>query len=240
MTNRFQSHILSSKGLFFARLLFVCWISFYTIFTFTNGANFVNYIRFFTNMSWIGQLIYMLTASFVSYQFNYMGKKVFSQKFMYFYDVMFACTSTVPVVVTIVYWTMLLNDFNSKTTSLGKFLAITPHATNLMMTLFEILLNRQILTKQGVVWPVLAVILYATMTVVLRVVGNYSWPYPFMRVFFEESPLWVTALFIVGFAVCVIIVYFAMYGLVQMREWAFSKKQVCEADIELGKNTVQQ
>lgn len=146
-------------------------------------------------------------------------------------SVLFSLVATLPWVVSLGYWLLLRNQFIDETTLEDHFFSFVPHATNILITLIELFLSQNKLSKLGWVYPVIALYLYLAYSALLRYQFDIPWPYGFMATLLEGKA-WMAAAFVIGGAILTIILYYISYLLVILRDWAKPKSN----DLFLGTN----
>jgi hypothetical protein len=221
---RASSNFLPPKWLLGSRLVSVAWILMHFVWSISNVGG--DWFRFLTNLSWIGLLIHFALAAATSVYA--LHSVPMSTKFNAVFDAFFACAISIPWIVTIGYWGLLLSLYTSKTNDVDRFLSLDPHAINMVLMLFELIFSRNPVFVWGFLWPLLAIYLYAALCVLLRYPFNIDWPYGFMKGLLETSP-GVTIASLVGIGLVIIVLYFCSFGISRIRN-RFERKHVHEEE----------
>ena len=165
--------------------------------------------RFFTDLGWLGITLYFTLAM------------IPLDRIQPLYHYLKATVLTFPWIVTLVFWSLLYQDFLGANL-LGRFFLGAPHSLNLILILTELVFGNDRLERNEVVYPLVTIYLYLAYSAVWKVTGT-PWPYSFMDDLFA-SEWWIIVLTFFGLSVAVGIAFSLSYGLIHCRESFRSKK----------------
>ena len=231
INGHFTSYFITAHQLFKVRVVLLVtsvamlsWIIAYN-FVFQNPPFIVKY---FTNLSWIGLVIYFLVMVLLSYRLENM--LVMSDRKKYWagiaLEALVAITQTVTWMVVLVYWILLSKDLLTLPSIHQKIINVVEHAIDLFMVVIEMTLTKSWLKYYSFVFPLAVAWFYTFWTWIFVYAGIWDWPYNFFRQVLDPNnkAAWITAVAILGGSVVVIVIYFIPYVTFRIREY-YGKKR---------------
>ncbi|KAF8647544.1 hypothetical protein AX16_006633 [Volvariella volvacea WC 439] len=217
------SPIFSAKVLAFIRLLFAAYslgtfffTLFFEIFELKTGQKF---LCFFTNLSYSGLCGYFSIAGYHTLKYAKHSEEAYplqrwSKVFQWLHLMLLATITTFPIIVTVVFWGLLLPT-QSFDTTYDLWADISVHALNAVFALFEILFTNTPPAEWKMLIPCIVIQgLYLGVAYITKATQGF-YPYPFLDPA-EEGPL--VAAYIVGIAVAEIVVFAIVRFIVVGRE----------------------
>ncbi|KAI8923745.1 hypothetical protein BC831DRAFT_551901 [Entophlyctis helioformis] len=148
------------------------------------------YYRYMTNLSWAGMALYLIIASGLSLVATISPHSQPSAWLSAVCSTLFSLSYALSWIVSIIFWTLLVNLFDKASTSDAAFRLVNCHALNFVIMQVELWTNsiRVPFAHIGLLLAVL--VAYTGWVYLLRYAGGVGWPYGFF-VFLDikERPL---------------------------------------------------
>jgi hypothetical protein len=128
-----------------------------------------------TNLSWAGFMMYYFLSSFQTYifvtniKYPRIGPILLKIQFL-----LFSALITFPWLVTIVFWTVLIDDF-IRNDFRERLLQINFHAFNFVLMITEIIISSNPVNKFSWVFPLACSYMYAFLVAILKFCFNVKW-----------------------------------------------------------------
>lgn len=220
---RNSSHFVTPVVLLATRIFALLWIFVFGCWSLSIHGG--SWFRFLTNLSWVGLFIFFSLAVTASVYRHQQPSRAFQLSF----DAFFATASTIPWIVTLIFWIFLNSQFRNQSTDLGRFMSFNPHVLNVFFVMVESILSRNPLHSHGYLWPLLALCLYLNLSLILRYAYGIAWPYSFLSSMLETGALLtITILFFASIGVVILYMIAAKWASVRDHFFAV----VEETDLE--------
>lgn len=202
-----------------------------------NGAD--AYFSYFTNLTLVGICAYFFASGVQTYAFakslENSGRDELAagyplqrwpRVFQYLHVLLYATIATFPIIVTVVYWT-LLGGSESFSTTFSSYSNIAKHAFNSVFCVFEIALTN--------VGPLRWIDLPATIAILAGYVGvayiTYRTQHIYTYSFLDPKKQGnLVAAYIVGIAVGQAVVFSIVWGLIKLRVLLVQRRSGTEAE----------
>jgi hypothetical protein len=135
---------------------------------------------FFTNLCWIGIIVYQLLV--IRYSLLPNPPTYYTRLIR----ILFACCTTLALIVTIVFWSMLSGAIEQQDGGFQVFLLLNTHTFNLVYVLFELIATRQRFEGRDYIWPCMCMLLYVPYVGIWFGISG-KWPYPFLERVFQSG-----------------------------------------------------
>lgn len=176
INGHFNSYFTTSSQLFKIRVGFL--IASVATYIWIISYNFVSQnppfiVKYFTNLSWMGLVIYYLVVVFLSFKQERMQSMSDRKKYWAAVglEALVAVTQTVVWMVVLVYWILLSREIPSLPSTHSKVINVFEHSFDLVMILTEIVLARSWLNYYSFVFPLIVAWFYTFWTWIFVYVG---------------------------------------------------------------------
>ncbi|KAH6566073.1 hypothetical protein BASA50_011041 [Batrachochytrium salamandrivorans] len=141
------------------------------------------YFRYLTTLSWTGIVIYYIVVVAVSltYRNSKSEKEELPTWVSYLIQFTFSTSQMLPLIVTIIFWTLLRYFLAYADTSIVLFLMVTPHVANLFIAQVELWLTKQKLPLSRIAYTLLAILAYTILSWILNYCFGVEFPYRFFQ-----------------------------------------------------------
>ncbi|KAJ1327116.1 hypothetical protein BSLG_010463 [Batrachochytrium salamandrivorans] len=140
------------------------------------------YFRYLTTLSWTGIVIYYIVVVAVS--LTYRNSKSEKEELLHGCRISsnsFSTSQMLPLIVTIIFWTLLRYFLAYADTSIVLFLMVTPHVANLFIAQVELWLTKQKLPLSRIAYTLLAILAYTILSWILNYCFGVEFPYRFFQ-----------------------------------------------------------
>ncbi|KAG0261090.1 hypothetical protein DFQ27_003154 [Actinomortierella ambigua] len=224
------SNIVRPKTLLIIRSVLTLYIWSALLSTWITARSAGGYLRFFTNLSFIGLCFYMLCTCIWS--FGYLRQTPTSRVawlndrspwWARLHQLLYSSIICFHFVVPIVFWTMLSVGMD-KMTTVEKWQNVSVHAFDGVVALSELILNRNVLVPRHSVIVASVMVLYMFLTFVVYA-SDGTWVYPFLN--WSKGPI--VAASYVGIGVGMFIIFFLLMIVHRLRNnWGDRRPVVLE------------
>ncbi|KAF9348216.1 hypothetical protein BGX26_000365 [Mortierella sp. AD094] len=220
------SNIVSPKTLAIIRGIEFLYVLAATISVWATTKGAIHYFQFFTHLTYFGLMSYLFASTLWGYFYLRQPEserahwvKSGSPWLGYTHWLLYSTVITFSVIVPIVFWTLLASGMN-KWTPVEFYQNISEHALDgVFGALFEMILSRHFLQPIHSLFVAAVMLMYMCWSFVVHATTG-KWVYPFLD--WSQGPK--AAIYYIGIAVALFIVFFAMYFIHKYRnKWLSSR-----------------
>ncbi|KAF9155756.1 hypothetical protein BG015_008686 [Linnemannia schmuckeri] len=233
------SNVVGPKVLCAIRAIELLYVTIALIIVWCNSTSFTNYAKYFTNLTFFGIFAYLLSCTIWSVFYIRVPEaerahwvKQGNPWWGYTHWLLYSTVVVYSVVVPLVFWTLLSKGMSSWT-AMAMYQNISVHAMDgVFGALGELVLSRHFLQPIHSFLVAGVMLLYMLLTFIVYA-REGTWVYPFLR--WSQGPI--AAVYYIGIAIGLFLVFFALYFIHNARN-SFFKERSARMNPELEHSPV--
>ncbi|KAJ3109368.1 hypothetical protein HDU96_007233 [Phlyctochytrium bullatum] len=212
------SHHLSPEGLRIYRScvsLYILVITFVNFFYERDARGKQTYLAFFTNLSWLGLVLYFFTATYnvhVYIRSGYDADRLNGRHpfLRWFFWNVYVLPAVFHYIIPVVYWALLTSELMKNPTFYNYFINLNVHALTGVFMAIEIVLSRVPLFYSQWILPIGGAILFVCYSQLAHIwfstESQSFWAYAFLDTSKRTWPLWYCGIGLFFFLVCMAVI----------------------------------
>ncbi|KAG0270252.1 hypothetical protein BGZ95_001764 [Linnemannia exigua] len=220
------SNVVGPKVLCAIRAVELLYVTIALVIVWCKSASLTAYLKYFTNLTFFGIFAYLLSSTIWSVFYIRIPEserahwvKQGNPWWGYTHWLLYSSVVVYSVVVPIVFWTLLSKGMSSWT-PMAMYQNISVHAMDgVFGALGELILSRHFLQPVHSILVAGVMLLYMLMTFIVYA-SEGTWVYPFLS--WSQGPI--AAAYYIGIAICLFILFFALYFIHNARNNFFKER----------------